>query len=229
MTIRHTLLLAALLALTNPAQAVTPEQIRDLAQRWVEDHTRQLPGQVRVNVAPMRDQQQFLARCETPEVFLPQGQQAWGRFTVGVRCTGNARALPVMLTGQVQVTGRYLVASRSLSGGQDIVEADLQWAEGELTRHPADLITRLEQAIGRNTRQAISRTQPLRASYLLSSIQIRAGQDVTVVARGNGFSVQNNGRALNTAGQGELVRVKMGNGRVISGVLRGEGTVVVEE
>ncbi|WP_345530919.1 flagellar basal body P-ring formation chaperone FlgA [Viridibacterium curvum] len=229
MTTRQTLLLAALLALIAPARAVTPEQIRDLAQNWLQEHTRQLPGQVRVSVAPMRDQEQFLARCDSPEVFLPQGQQAWGRFTVGVRCSGNPRALPVMLNAQVQVTGRYLVASRGLSGGQDVVEADLQWAEGELTRHPADLLTRPEQAIGRNTRQAISRAQPLRASYLLSSIQIRAGQDVTVVARGNGFSVQNNGRALNTAGQGELVRVKMGNGRVISGVLRGEGTVVVDE
>lgn len=229
MTLRLLPPLFALFALTAPAQAANPEQIREHATRWLQAATRDLPGQVQITVSPMRDQHEFLARCEALEAFLPQGQRPWGRSTVGVRCAGDKRALAVMLSANVLVKGRYLVASRSLAGGQPVADTDLQWAEGELTRHPADLITRPEQAVARITRQAISRTQPLRASYLLSAVQVRAGQDVTVVARGNGFAVQNHGRALNTAGQGELVRVKTGNGRVISGVLQAEGTVVIEE
>jgi flagellar basal body P-ring formation protein FlgA len=223
------LLLLACQMTHHVVSAATPEAIRDIAEAFLQEQTRSLPGQVRVSVAPLRDQQLFLAACDAPEAFLPQGQQLWGRVTIGVRCKSDKRSLPVHLNGMVQVSGRYLVLSRPLTGGQQIAESDLQWQEGELTRHPADLITRPEQAIGRSTRQALSRAQPLRATYLQSGVQIRAGQDVMIVARGAGFSVQNNGRALNAAALGELVRVKLGNGRIISGVLREDGTVVVDD
>jgi flagella basal body P-ring formation protein FlgA len=54
------------------------------------------------------------------------------------------------------------------------------------------------------------------------------GADVRVMVNGGGFSVTSSGKAMSAAGEGQTVRVRMDNGRLISGVVNPEGVVLVQ-
>lgn len=74
---------------------------------------------------------------------------------------------------------------------------------------------------------AIGAGQPLRADWLRAPVAVQQGQIVKLFARGNGFSVSHDGRALATAQSGQTVQIRTGSGQVVSGVARPGGLVEV--
>jgi flagella basal body P-ring formation protein FlgA len=48
-----------------------------------------------------------------------------------------------------------------------------------------------------------------------------------VVASGNGFNASSEGRALNNASAAQMVRVRMGNGQVVSGRVDADGNILI--
>ncbi len=52
-------------------------------------------------------------QCEIPEITLPTNARPWGNISLSVRCDGVRRFIQT----QVQVSGRYAVASRPLAAG----------------------------------------------------------------------------------------------------------------
>ena len=61
----------------------------------------------------------------------------------------------------------------------------------------------------------------------MASLLVRQGQTVRVISRGDGFSIQSEGRALNNASDGQVVQVRMPSGQTISGVVHSDGNVEV--
>jgi flagella basal body P-ring formation protein FlgA len=61
---------------------------------------------------------------------------------------------------------------------------------------------------------------PLRADLLRSKPVVQQGQSVRVVSSGAGFSVSAEGRAIGTAGDGQVVQVRTPGGAILSGVAR---------
>lgn len=53
----------------------------------------------------------------------------------------------------------------------------------------------------------------------------KAGTQVRVVAQGPGFSVTSSGQAITAGAVGQSIRVRMDNGRVISGTVSQDGTI----
>ncbi len=221
-----TALLCGLL-LSSTAQAATPEALRELAERFLRERAQGIAGQVNISVATPSPRNP-LANCKQPEAFVPAAQKNWGHITVGLRCS-ETPAASLYLSASVSVIGSYVVMARPVAGGQAIGIDDVRLVEGELSSLPGDILTQLDRVIGRHARQALNSGQSLRSVYLLATVNVRAGQEVKVIARGKGFTVANGGRALNTAMQGEVTRVRLDNGRVIVGVLGADGIVEVAE
>ncbi len=55
----------------------------------------------------------------------------------------------------------------------------------------------------------------------------RAGAQVRVVAQGAGYVITSAGQALSSGAAGQAVRVRMDNGRIISGTVSEDGAVEV--
>jgi flagella basal body P-ring formation protein FlgA len=55
----------------------------------------------------------------------------------------------------------------------------------------------------------------------------RAGAQVKVVAQGPGYAVTSAGQALTAGAVGQTVRIRMENGRIVSGIVNEGGTVDV--
>lgn len=215
-------------SLCAPAYAASNEEVRAAAEQFLQAHARVLPGTARIEVAAPSGQSPVLTTCTQLEAFIPNGQPRWGRMSIGVRCQPPGKG-SVYVAARLTLTGNYLVITHPLLAGQALSETDFRIEQGELSAQPADVLTSSVGIPGRKLRQPLSTGQVLRQAYLQASVTLRPGQEVKVIAHGAGFSVSNTGFAINVAALGEMARVKLGDGRIVVGTVRGEGLVEVNE
>lgn len=211
-------------AFTLPALAQQPsEPVRDAVTAFLAQQTAGLPGKVELQVGEF-DAGNRLPPCAELTPFLPPGTRAWGRISVAVRCESPV-TWTVYVPAQVAVMSEFLVAAQPLRAGQIVGPADLGQRFGDLAAEPPNTLTDAARAVGHHLRYAVAAGSTLHANMLRLPPSVRQGQVVKVVGSGNGFIVSNEGRALNAAAEGEPVRVRLGNGRVVSGTARADGAV----
>lgn len=202
-----------------------PEAVRAAARDLLLKESTGLPGKVVIEVGEF-DARNQLPPCVALEAFLPPGTRAWGQINIGVRCTSPVE-WTAYVPGRVTVMADYLVTRRPIRGGQFIAPADLERVSGDLAAQPDSTLTDMTQAVGHRARYSIATGSPLRADMLRMPQAVRQGQSVKVVGAGDGFTVANEGRALNAAAAGEPVRVRLGNGQVVSGTAQPDGSVEI--
>ncbi|WP_353156674.1 flagellar basal body P-ring formation chaperone FlgA [Herminiimonas fonticola] len=230
---RHTFNFAiaalALAAQCAVAQSVEPEARQDLgvlkqaAEQFLRTQAAGLPGEVRVTIGSI-DPRTKLPACVAPEAFLPASSKAWGKTSVGLRCSAPSR-WTIYVQAKVQVHGEYIAAAAPLSQGQTIGQGDIARVKGDLTILPAGVITDASQAIGRTAATTVALGAPLRQDALRNQQAIQQGQAVRVIVNGAGFSVSSEARALNNANEGQLTQVRTPAGQVISGIAKLGGVV----
>jgi flagella basal body P-ring formation protein FlgA len=201
------------------------ESLRQAAAQFLQTQAAGLPGQVSIVVGPV-DPRLNLPACTAPQPFLPNGSRAWGKTTVGVRCTAPS-PWTIYMSATVRVQADYIAAALPLAQGQSVDAAGIARVKGDLTTLPPGIITDPSQAIGRTLAISVPAGTPLRQDALRSPQAVRQGQTVRLVSTGAGFSVSTEARALNNAGEGQMTQVRTPSGQVISGVAKAGGVVEV--
>ncbi|MFL6676023.1 MAG: flagellar basal body P-ring formation chaperone FlgA [Massilia sp.] len=227
------LLLAALVAPVALAQQRAPAEgarqdtaaLGAVVEQFLQTQTAGLPGKASVKVGPI-DPRMSLAACPAPQAFLQPGARAWGKTTVGVRCSAPA-SWTVYIHAQVSVVADYVVAAVPLAQGQPLEQGQLALMQGDLAAMPNGIITDLAQAIGRSPTVSLAAGTPLRLDTLKARPVVQQGQAVRLVSRGAGFSVSGEARALGTAAEGQVVQVRTPAGAVVSGTAKAGGLVEV--
>jgi flagella basal body P-ring formation protein FlgA len=221
-------ILMALCCLLSPlASAGTQDlgAIRRTVDHFVRLNTAELPGQVTSTVGAI-DPRLQLPACDTPEVFLPAGSRLWGNTTVGVRCQ-TATPWTIYVPVSVRIMALTAVATRPLSAGQTVGQADVTMQSSDLSQLPSGVITDPALAIGKSVIIGASTGQAFRHDMLRAPQVIQQGQTVKLMARGNGFQVTSEGKALANATLGQVVSVRTQSGQVISGIAKQNGVVEV--
>lgn len=222
--LRSALLLALFVALPSAAVAQQPvEPVEASVRALLERETAGLPGQTEITVGQL-DPANRLPPCASLQAFLPSGMRAWGQVSVGVRCDSPV-VWTVYVPARVAVLAEYVVTQRPLHPGQIIGPDDLRLEHGDLAALPNSTLSDPSRAIGTHVRQAIAAGQPLRQEQLRLPPAVEQGQTVRIVGSGTGFNVSAEGRAMNRAGDGESVRVRLSNGQVVTGTARAGGVV----
>jgi flagella basal body P-ring formation protein FlgA len=230
---KRTLLTALLLGTAALASAQTApaagrqnvNALRTVVEQFLQTQTAGLPGDVTVKVGAI-DARTALAACPAPEAFLQPGARAWGKTTVGVRCTAPSN-WTIFVQAQVNVQAEYVAAALPLAQGQAIEQSQLVLVKGDIATMPNGIITDMAQAIGRTPTVSLAAGTPLRLDTLRSKPVVQQGQAVRLVSNGNGFSVSAEGKAIGNAGDGQIVQVRTPSGTVISGTARTGGMVEV--
>ncbi|WP_145553480.1 flagellar basal body P-ring formation chaperone FlgA [Yersinia bercovieri] len=174
----------------------------------------------RVNVIIKTPQSQW-PQCEMPEITLPTNARPWGNISLSVRCDGVRRFIQT----QVQVSGRYVVATRQLAAGAKITAQDVEMKQGRLDTLPPGALLEPHFAQGAVSLRQINAGQPLTRNMLRRLWIIKSGQDVQVLAQGEGFNVNSYGKAMNNAAIQDNLRVRMASGQIVSGVVGEDGTI----
>jgi flagella basal body P-ring formation protein FlgA len=159
-----------------------------------------------------------LAPCQRIEPYLPEGARAWGRSRIGLRCAQGAVKWNVYLPVTVKVWGRALVAANGLSAGSVLSAADVAQAEVDLAEDASAPLVDAQAVVGRTLARSLAPGQSLRASHLKARQYFTAGEPVTVLARGAGFSVAGEAVALSNGIEGQVARVRTDSGRVLAGM-----------
>ena len=177
----------------------------------------QAPGRRVVVQVGALDPRLRLAPCERTQPYLAGTQRLWGRSRVGVRCVQGASAWNVFLPVSVKVYGIAAVAAAPLQAGTVLAATDLSQAEVDLAENVSNALTDPAHAIGRTLLRAIVAGQTLRESHLRPRVWFAAGDEVRLVARGNGFHAVSTGQALTLGIEGQLARARTDSGRVVVG------------
>lgn len=166
-----------------------------------------------------------LAPCQRVEPYVPEGMRMWGKSRIGLRCTEGASKWNVYLPITVKVYGNALVARSGLQAGAVLTAADLTSAEVDLAEDSAAPLASADLAIGRTLARSLKAGQGLRQTHLKPRQWFAAGDTVTVLAQGKGFSVAGEAQALNPGIEGQPVRVRTDSGRVLTGLPSGDRRV----
>lgn len=192
---------------------------------FLETQTIGYPGKVAVAAGAI-DPNLKLTQCADMQMFFPKGSRAWGRTSVGVRCSAPS-AWTIYVQANVSVNAQYLVAATPLAQGTVVTSQDILFETGDLTKLPAGVFTDAAQAIGRTVNISMTAGTVLRQEMLKVAPAVQRGQTVTIISIGKGFSVSAEGQALATANDGQVVQVKVSSGQVITGVAKNGGQVEV--
>ena len=163
-----------------------------------------------------------LAPCGQVEPYLPEGTRLWGKARIGLRCTLGAVKWNVYLPITVKAFHTGWIANAHLAAGSVLSAADLSAAEVDLADDASAALTRPEAAIGRVLARPIKAGQSLRQSHIKPRQWFGAGDLVTVVAQGSGFSVAGQAQALTSGIEGQPARVRTEAGRILTGQPVGE-------
>lgn len=187
------------------------------------------PGALRVEIEAGRlDPRLRLAPCARVEAHLPPGARAWGRTRVGLRCVQGPTLWNVYLPVTVKVFAPGWVAGSALPAGtvlqaEQLREAEVDWAAAQSP--PSADMARL---VGRVLARPLAAGSAVRDTDLKQRQWFGAGDTVQLLARGSGFSVSGEGKALSAGIEGQLVRVRTEAGRVLTGLAVGQNRVEVQ-
>lgn len=227
-----------------PSAAQDHAQIRNTVTQFVEQQIAALPGKATYQIDET-DRRIVLPPCANFEAFLPPGSQLLGKTSVGVRCASSSRQEETqeknqgkVATGQTRTNGwsifvpvqirvslNLLTSARQLPPGHTLQEQDLASQTTETSRMEG--FTDPQQVLGKVLRYGISAGQVLREDMLRQPYSVKQGQVVQIAVQGNGFSIRSEGVALNNAGEGQSVQIRVSSGRVVSGVARAGGLVEI--
>jgi len=218
---------ALLLALTASATAAPPTEDAARLRQMATSHLAQLmagmPGEIRIE-ADLPKSAAKLPRCESPEVFIPEGARLAGNITVGIRCHAPGN-WTTYIRANVSVITTYLVAATQLQPGQTLTAGLLETRRGDLARLAQDVITQPELAVGKVMTTGLVAGAPIRSGMLRAPQIVSQGQGIQLMVNGRGFSISSEGRALNNASAGQVVQVRTASGQVVSGIARQDGLV----
>ncbi|MFT4099902.1 MAG: flagellar basal body P-ring formation chaperone FlgA [Burkholderiaceae bacterium] len=219
----HALAAIALSLSAAPALAQDADPGEAVVRRFVESQVG-AGNRVEVVVGQL-DPRWRLAPCERIEPFVPAGIRLWGRTSIGVRCVQGA-SWTISLPVTVKVFGNALVANQNLAFNAPASVQHFRLEEVDLTREPAPLVTDGAQIDGKVMARPISAGQALRQDHLRVAQTISAGDPVKVRIVGEGFAVSADGVALSPGGDGQTLRVRLDNGKILAGTVKDRGVEI---
>lgn len=223
---------ALLAALMVPAVwAQDAAELSKITQNWIDNSLQagaaaELPLRMEVEVGEL-DPRLRLAPCARIEPYLPAGSRLWGRSRLGLRCVEGATHWNVFLPVTVKAFGPAWVLTGNVSSGATLTQADAVQAEVDWAADRTSVLADPALWVGQVATRPLQAGQALRQAMVRLPNLFQAGAQVRVLAQGSGYVVSTGGQALSAGSSGQTVRVRMDNGKVISGVVNDDGTIAV--
>ena len=215
----------------SQAPTLTSHDVLQPARVWLDQSLMQVQGQqpftLSVTLGQL-DPRLQVAPCRQIEPSLPVGTRLWGKTRVALRCVDGVAKWQVFLPVQVKAMGLAWVVRRDVPAGASLSDDDLMMAEVDWADDPSPVVTQAQTWANQVTARALTTGQTLRQNLLRPAQVFQPGSLVRVMAQGGGFQVSSDGQALGAGVVGQAVKVRMDNGRVMTGTVVDARTVKVD-
>lgn len=159
-----------------------------------------------------------LAPCARVDFYLPAGQRPWGSSRVGVRCLEGPSRWNVFLPLTVRVWAPAVEAAAALPAGTTLAPEHLRMGTADWAMSDAPPATEIAALAGRQLVRPLAAGDAIRDADLKKRQWFAAGEPVTIVAAGRGFSVATEGIAMTPGIEGQPARVRVEGGRTLTGL-----------
>ncbi len=217
-----------------PAQSLPPpspleSSLQETLQMLALAGARQVaPASARVEVELGRlDPRLRLAPCDQIQPYLPPNQRMWGRTRIGIRCLSGPTKWNVSLPLTIRVFAPAYVAVTDLPVGTELTQERLRLAETDIAGEAGVIFTQPEAWMGRHLAKGLMAGEALRSTDLKLRQWVQPGDRVQVQASGDGYAVSGEGQAMGVGLEGQDVRIRFDNGRMVTGRTVGERKVEV--
>lgn len=226
--------LASLTVTTARAQALEAEpEYLGATRHWLDQAVAGIqssgatPLRMEVSVGAL-DSRLRLASCSRVEPYIPVGTRLWGKTRLGLRCVEGVGKWNVFLPVTIKAIGRAWVMRRDVAPGAVLGEEDVMEAEADWAEQSSPIIADPAQWVGQVAVRNLTTGQALRQNMVRPAQVFQAGTQVRIVAQGTGFQITSDGQALSPGVVGQLAKVRMDNGRIMSGTVLDARTVKLE-
>ena len=216
------------------AQALVNEgELMAQARRWLDRSVAEMnanasvPLRMQVTLGSL-DSRLRLASCARVEPYVPPGTRLWGKTRLGLRCLDGASRWNVFVPVTVKALGPAWVVRRDVAPGTQLGQADLMQTEVDWAAEASPIVPDAAHWLGQVAVRALTTGQALRQNMVRPPQVFQAGAQVRVLAQGTGFQISSDGQALSVGVVGQLAKIRMDNGRVMSGTVLDARTVKVE-
>jgi flagella basal body P-ring formation protein FlgA len=199
----------------EPAAAVARAQVW-LNQTLAQTQASGLPLRMEVVVGEL-DRKLKLAPCQQVEPYLPPGTKLWGRVRLGLRCMQGDVKWNVFLPITVKAWGPAWVVRAGVTQGTLLSQADAMAAEVDWAEFNSPIVANTSDWVGQTAAKSLSTGQAIRQDMLRATQVFQAGEQIRVLAQGAGFEILTSGLAVSSGFIGQAARVRMDNGRVLTG------------
>ena len=217
------------LAQVQPAgESADATSIYANAQRWVDDalasSAGSLPLRMEVVVGEL-DRRLRLAPCAQVEPYIPPNVRLWGKSRLGLRCIQGASKWNVFLPITVKAFGPAWVVKGMVAQGATLSEDDAMAVEVDWAELNSPVVANVSDWVGQTATRTLAAGQALRQDMVRASQVFQAGVQVRVLAQGAGFEIVTSAQAVSGGIVGQSARVRMDNGRVLTGQVLDSRTV----
>lgn len=142
------------------------------------------------------------------DVQLPADRTYLGSFPVAVELKVDGRFVRrLWVKAAVTAYAQVVVTKRPLGRYQRISAEDIALTELEIGQGSSELMTRLDQVVGKRTRRVVLAGAPITAALIEKAPIIRRGDIVTILAESGGLRITTMGEAKARGVEGERIEV----------------------
>ncbi|MHB1202653.1 MAG: flagellar basal body P-ring formation chaperone FlgA [Acidithiobacillus sp.] len=203
-----------------------PEHIRGAVAAFVKAH---LPGnaaQAHIVVQGLAAGLHFPA-CRQMRMGFFGYSNPYGDQTVAVTCT-TPSAWTVYIPVQLVMNQAVVVAARPLAAGTVLAADDLSIIQRNASNLAGSAVVNPQMAMGQVLRFGVAAGQPILASMLDAPEVVHAGQEITLIAEGDGVRISTIAKAMENGRPGQTILVRNNSsGKVIRGTVNQAGAVLV--
>ena len=229
-----TLLYGCLLTLPVTASPVVAdaiqshESIQTSAETFIAEKVLSSHGRLPTARAGNLDSRLRLKECDQPlQAFQPAGGRSLGNTTVGVRCPGT-QPWTLYVPVKVSIHDMIVVAVRPLSRGAIVQNEDVKLLEKDLAQIRSGYYKDLSEVIGKQVIRTVSMGAAVTVPMVKPQMQIKRGQQISLIAESHGLKVRMTGEALADGASGERIQVRnLSSKKVVEGVVQSATTVQV--
>lgn len=212
------------------SHAQTENEWRELTQNWISSELQssqaKLPNPLRLEIqVGQLDTRLSLSPCEKVEPFLPAGTVLWGRSRIGLRCASPDARWQVFMPITVKAYGPALTLVSNLPAGTLLTADHVQEAEVDWAANASPIVLVSQDWLGKSLSRNLSQGEALRVAMLRAAPSFAAGTKVKLLLKAPGFELASEGQSLSPGKLGEQVRVRLANGRIVTGKVVDEQTV----